>query len=97
VIHGAEDRYVPAANAAALAGSIPGAKLRVLDHAGHLVFIERFAEVNREVVSFLKQQEKRGTRRSPDLAKEAPQAERGLSGLSKAIYRWIRGTLARFR
>src|ERR671918_460110 len=26
---------------------------RVLDHAGHLVFIERFADVNREVVSFL--------------------------------------------
>jgi 3-oxoadipate enol-lactonase len=54
VIHGAEDRYVPVANAAALAGSIPGATLRVLDHAGHLVFIERFADVNREVVLFLK-------------------------------------------
>ena len=54
VIHGAEDRYVPVANAAALAKSIPGAGLRVLDHAGHLVFIERFADVNREVVSFLK-------------------------------------------
>lgn len=54
VIHGAEDRYVPVANAAALAGAIPGARLRVLDHAGHLVFIERFADVNREVVSFLK-------------------------------------------
>jgi pimeloyl-ACP methyl ester carboxylesterase len=51
VIHGAEDRYVPVANAAALAGAIPGARLRVLDHAGHLVFIERFADVNREVVS----------------------------------------------
>jgi 3-oxoadipate enol-lactonase len=33
---------------------IHGAELRVLDHAGHLVFIERFADVNREVVSFLK-------------------------------------------
>lgn len=54
VIHGSEDRYVPVANAAALAGTIPGAKLRVLDNAGHLVFIERFADVNREVVSFLK-------------------------------------------
>src|SRR5918999_1351039 len=54
VIHGAEDRYVPVANAAALADAIPGATLRVLDHAGHLVFIERFADVNREVVSFLK-------------------------------------------
>src|SRR5215207_8087672 len=54
VIHGAEDRYVPVANAAALAGAIPDARLRVLDHAGHLVFIERFADVNREVVTFLK-------------------------------------------
>src|SRR5215212_7940911 len=54
VIHGAENRYVPVANAAALAGAIPGAKLRVLDNAGHLVFIERFADVNREAVSFLK-------------------------------------------
>jgi 3-oxoadipate enol-lactonase len=54
VIHGAEDRYVPVANAAALAGAIPDAKLRVLDDAGHLVFVERFADVNREVVSFLK-------------------------------------------
>jgi 3-oxoadipate enol-lactonase len=54
VIHGAEDRYVPVANAAALAGAIPGARLRVLENAGHLVFIERFADVNRAVVSFLK-------------------------------------------
>jgi 3-oxoadipate enol-lactonase len=54
VIHGAEDCYVPVANAAALAGAIPGAKFRVLDGAGHLVFIERFADVNREVVTFLK-------------------------------------------
>jgi pimeloyl-ACP methyl ester carboxylesterase len=54
VIHGAEDCYVPVANAAALAGAIPGARLRVLDHAGHLVFIERFSDVNREVVTFLK-------------------------------------------
>jgi 3-oxoadipate enol-lactonase len=54
VIHGKEDRYVPLANAVALAEAIPDAKLRVLDGAGHLVFIERFADVNREVVTFLK-------------------------------------------
>jgi len=54
VIHGAEDRYVPVANAEALAGAIPDAKLRVIGDAGHLVFIERFADVNREVVTFLK-------------------------------------------
>jgi 3-oxoadipate enol-lactonase len=65
VIHGAEDRYVPVANAAALAGAIPGARLRVLDHAGHLVFIERFADVNREVVSFLKPRGFRKQERGP--------------------------------
>ena len=54
VIHGANDRYVPVANAAALSEAIPDAKLRVFDDAGHLIFIERFAEVNREVVTFLK-------------------------------------------
>jgi 3-oxoadipate enol-lactonase len=54
VIHGANDRYVPVANAAALAQAIPGAKLLVFDDAGHLIFIERFADVDREVVTFLK-------------------------------------------
>ena len=66
VIHGSEDRYVPVANAAALAEAIPGAKLRVLGDAGHLVFIERAADVNREVVSFLKP---RRPRKKPQLAK----------------------------
>jgi pimeloyl-ACP methyl ester carboxylesterase len=53
VIHGADDRYVPVANAAALAEAIPCAKLRVLGDAGHLVFIERAEDVNEEIVSFL--------------------------------------------
>ena len=63
VIHGAEDRYVPPANAAALAEAIPGSKLRILDDAGHLVFIERFADVNREVVRFLKEPPRRDGRK----------------------------------
>jgi len=54
VIHGAEDQYVPVANAGALAGALPGARLRVFEDAGHLVFVERLADVNREVVTFLK-------------------------------------------
>jgi len=62
VIHGAEDRYVPVANATALAELIPEAKLRVLRAAGHLVFIERFADVNREVITFLKAQQSRKRR-----------------------------------
>ena len=54
VVHGAEDRYVPPANARALAEAIPGAKLQMIEEAGHLVFVERFADVNREVVRFLR-------------------------------------------
>ena len=65
VIHGAEDRYVPAANTAALAEAIPDAKLRVLEDAGHLVFIERFADVNREVVTFLKPSKLQKANRTP--------------------------------
>ena len=53
VIHGSEDRYVPPANARALAEAVPGARLLVLEGAGHLVFIERAAEVNSEVLAFL--------------------------------------------
>ena len=53
MIHGAEDRYVPPANAHALAEAVPGASLLVLEGAGHLLFIERAAEVNREVLAFL--------------------------------------------
>jgi 3-oxoadipate enol-lactonase len=87
VIHGAEDRYVPVANAAALAGAIPGAKLRVLDGAGHLVFVERFADVNREVVTFL---EPRGTRGS-----ERPRGTRKLrKDRSGRVRRWISDLVA---
>ena len=59
VIHGSQDRYVPPSNARALAGSIPNARLRIVEGAGHLVFIERAAEVNREVVEFLAEGEPR--------------------------------------
>jgi 3-oxoadipate enol-lactonase len=85
VIHGAEDRYVPVANAAALAGTIPGARLRVLDHAGHLVFIERFADVNREVVTFLKPHGSVGRQRG---AGDQPDGVwRWMSNLSQALRR----------
>jgi len=85
VIHGAEDRYVPVANAAALAGAIPGARLRVLDGAGHLVFIERFADVNREVVTFLKPRGPVGRRR--DVEDRPDGVWRWISNLSRAIRR----------
>ena len=82
VIHGAEDRYVPVANAAALAEAIPGARLRVLDDAGHLVFIERFADVNREVVTFLKPRGPVGRR---DAGDRPAGVWRWISSLSQAL------------
>jgi pimeloyl-ACP methyl ester carboxylesterase len=57
VIHGAEDGYVPPSNARALADAIPDARLRILEGAGHLVFVERAEEVNREVFGFLSEGE----------------------------------------
>ena len=88
VIHGSEDRYVPPANARALADAIPGATLRVLEDAGHLVFIERFADVNREVVRFLKSRGGRQSGESGGLADGREVREpRG----------WIRSVVAAFR
>jgi 3-oxoadipate enol-lactonase len=90
VIHGAEDRYVPVANAAALAAAIPSARLRVLDHAGHLVFVERFADVNREVVSFLKPRGKSG-QATQGRRKGSPTRLRSLiSGLPRFLGRGVR-------
>ena len=93
VIHGAEDRYVPVANAVALAEEIPGARLRVLDDAGHLVFIERYADVNREAVTFLKP---RGLRER-DGAQEALSGGVGepLRRVSRAVHRLVEGARSR--
>lgn len=75
VIHGADDCYVPVANAVALAETIPGAKLRILEDAAHLVFIEQAKEVNKQVISFLKPSKSRRGRKKPQ---ERPAAqERG--------------------
>lgn len=36
VVHGAQDRIIPVANAFSSAERVPGAELKILDHAGHL-------------------------------------------------------------
>ncbi len=54
VLHGSEDRVVPASNAASLAERLPDAKLRILEDAGHLVFVEQAEETNQEILAFLK-------------------------------------------
>ena len=65
MIHGAEDRFVPVANARALADALPDSTLRVFDGAGHLVFIEKAAQVNRQISLFLKPPRPKKTRRKP--------------------------------
>jgi 3-oxoadipate enol-lactonase len=94
VIHGSEDRYVPVANAVALAEAIPGSTLRVLDDAGHLVFIERYADVNREVVTFLKPRESRERRATTRGASREPAADgvgEPLRKAARAVRRLVRG------
>ena len=93
VIHGAEDRYVPIANAATLAEAIPDARLRVLDDARHLVFIEKAEEVNEEIVSFL-EPPKRWRPRRPSAQKmrealQLPQKTNEGSNLGK-LQGWLR-------
>ncbi|TMK42649.1 MAG: alpha/beta fold hydrolase [Actinobacteria bacterium] len=44
VIHGTEDRMLPAENARWIASAIPGARLELMDGVGHLFFWERPAQ-----------------------------------------------------
>jgi pimeloyl-ACP methyl ester carboxylesterase len=53
VIAGTADRVVPPENSRLLAAAIPGARLALLECAGHLMFIEAYERFNREVVEFL--------------------------------------------
>ena len=54
VIAGAEDLLVPFAQAERVAGSIPGARLEVLDGAGHAVTIEGAERVNELITNFIR-------------------------------------------
>ena len=91
VIHGSEDRYVLPANARALADAIPGAELRVLEDAGHLVFIERFDDVNREVVRFLKSRDATPARETGGrpTVEEPRKTEGLLRGAISALRGWV--------
>ena len=53
VIHGESDRLVPPANGQLIAGRIPGAKLVLLPHAGHLFTTDQPAAAHQAVMSFL--------------------------------------------
>ncbi len=53
VLHGEEDRMIPLENGRLLDEHIQGAKLIVYPDAGHLFFIEKAADVNRDIRRFL--------------------------------------------
>jgi pimeloyl-ACP methyl ester carboxylesterase len=53
VLHGTEDRVVPAENGRRLARAIPGARLVLLDGAGHVYHSERAAEADAAVLAFV--------------------------------------------
>lgn len=53
VIHGDNDPLVPLANARYLARSIPGATLRIMPDAGHLLLLDQAPEAGRLITDFV--------------------------------------------
>jgi 3-oxoadipate enol-lactonase len=56
VIHGENDRLVPAGNGRLIADRIPGAKLMLIPHASHIFFTDQPQIVHEVILSFLKAQ-----------------------------------------
>jgi pimeloyl-ACP methyl ester carboxylesterase len=52
VMVGQHDRVTPPASAVELVGGLPDATLAVVEHAGHMVMLERPAEVNHQIRTF---------------------------------------------
>lgn len=55
VVHGTDDRLVDVDNARRMAAAIPGARLALLEGAGHLFHVERPEETDRIVLAFLRE------------------------------------------
>ncbi len=53
VLAGEDDRFTPAHLSRQLAAEIPGARLEIIERAGHVMFYERPAEFNRRLLRFL--------------------------------------------
>lgn len=70
VLHGTEDRIVPVANARELASRIPGARLVLLEGAGHLYHSEQPEAADAAVLAFLDEVEAAG--RVDDRAEAGP-------------------------
>lgn len=52
-LHGEHDRICPRAAAEQLASAVPGAKLEVIAEAGHVVHLERAAEIQRAIEAWI--------------------------------------------
>jgi pimeloyl-ACP methyl ester carboxylesterase len=53
VVHGTADRLVPVANASVIAGAVAGARLQLLEGAGHILPTDRTVELNALLIEFL--------------------------------------------
>jgi len=53
VVYGAEDQLLPLEAARELSLGIPGARLEIIDRAGHLVTVEQHREINRAILDFV--------------------------------------------
>jgi 3-oxoadipate enol-lactonase len=62
VIHGESDRLVPPANARLIAERIPGAKLVLIPHAGHIFETDQPAAAHHAILEFLAAQQPRAKR-----------------------------------
>ena len=54
VITGSEDKLIPPQNSELMAREIPGAKLVMMEGAGHCFFVERAEETNKIIRDFIK-------------------------------------------
>ena len=53
VVHGAEDRLIPVAAGEEIAAAVPGATLRLIEEAGHFLFLEQSDKAAAVVEEFL--------------------------------------------
>lgn len=55
IIHGADDQIIPVSEAQVIQAAIPGARLEVLQNAGHMLNLEQSDRFNAAVANFLEQ------------------------------------------
>ena len=53
IVWGKHDRIIPVAHAQIAAAKIPGARLEIFDHCGHMPMLEHPEEFNKLVLDFL--------------------------------------------